>query len=68
MKLKVLIEPGEDGGFIAEVPALPGCRSQGGTREQVRENIREAIQGWLEAEQDKMDRVIAPQQVELLEV
>jgi predicted RNase H-like HicB family nuclease len=68
MKLKVLIEPGDDGGFIAEVPALPGCRSQGRTRDEVLVNLREAIQGWLEVEQDKTDRAVSPQQVELLEV
>ena len=53
MQLKVIIEPGEDRGFIAHVPALRGCRSQGATRQQALDNIREAIQVWLEVEQDK---------------
>ena len=53
MTLKVVIEPGEDRGFVAHVPALRGCWTQGATREEVLANIREAIQGWLEAQQDK---------------
>jgi predicted RNase H-like HicB family nuclease len=55
MKLKVIIEPGEDGGFIAEVPALRGCRTQGKTRDETIANVREAIQAWLEAEQNKSE-------------
>jgi predicted RNase H-like HicB family nuclease len=37
----------DEGGFWAEVPALPGCVSQGETVEEVRANVREAIEGWL---------------------
>lgn len=51
--VKVLIYPGEDGYVIAECPALPGCVSQGGTREEALANIREAIEGWLEVQQDR---------------
>ncbi len=40
---KVLIFQDEDGYFVAEVPSLPGCISQGETRDQVIENIKEAI-------------------------
>jgi predicted RNase H-like HicB family nuclease len=68
MTLKVIIEPGEDSGFIAHVPALRGCWSQGATREDVLVNVREAIEGWLEAEQDKSERPSAPADVELLSV
>jgi len=50
MILKAIIHPAEEGGFWAEVPALPGCFSQGETIEEVRANIREAIEGWLMAE------------------
>ena len=56
MTLKVLLEPGEDFGFVARVPALRGCVSQGLTREEALHNVREAIEGWLEAEQDKVQR------------
>lgn len=46
--LKIVIEPGEDSGFIARVPSLRGCWSQGNTRDEALANIREAIIGWLE--------------------
>jgi predicted RNase H-like HicB family nuclease len=55
MTLKVVIGPGEDRGFIAHVPALKGCWSQGNTRAETLTNIREAIEAWLEAEQDKSE-------------
>ncbi len=48
MKLHVLVEQDEEGFYVAEVPALPGCLSQGETREEALENIREAVEGWLE--------------------
>lgn len=55
MDIKVVIEVGEDGGYIAHVPALRGCWSQGPTRDVAMRNIREAIEVWLETEQDKME-------------
>jgi predicted RNase H-like HicB family nuclease len=68
MTLKVIIEPGEDGWLIAEVPALPGCCTQGRSREEVIANIREAIDGWLDAEQAKIEPTTAGQDVELVTV
>jgi predicted RNase H-like HicB family nuclease len=50
MTLKVLIHKAEEGGYWAEVPALPGCVSQGETVDDLRVNIHEAIEGWLLAE------------------
>ncbi|HEV3255664.1 MAG TPA: type II toxin-antitoxin system HicB family antitoxin [Gemmataceae bacterium] len=47
MKVKVLIHPDETGGFWAEVPAVPGCVSEGDTLEQVKKNIAEALEGML---------------------
>ena len=47
MKLKILVHAAEEGGYWAEVPALPGCFSQGETLEEVRANIRAAAEGWL---------------------
>ena len=47
-KYAVVIHEDPDGGFWAEVPALPGCYSQGETMNEVMENIREAIAGVLE--------------------
>jgi len=49
MRYRILIEQDEDGVFVAEVPSLPGCVSQGQTRKQVIENIKEAITGYIES-------------------
>jgi len=49
MKYRALIEQDEDGMFVAEVPALPGCISQGRTREESLQNIQEAIAAYLES-------------------
>ena len=68
MKLKVVIEPGEQSGFVVHLPALPGCWSQGTTREEALANVREAAEGWLEAQQDKYDRENPPSQVELITI
>lgn len=46
---QVILYPGEDGYWIAEVPSLPGCISQGKTRDEALTNIREAIQGYVAA-------------------
>jgi predicted RNase H-like HicB family nuclease len=48
MKLNVILEPSEDGGYTVNVPSLPGCISQGETREEALGNIREAIELYLE--------------------
>lgn len=49
MKYRVVIQPDEDGMFVAEVPSLPGCISQGKTRNEALKNIHEAIEGYLES-------------------
>ncbi len=49
MTVKAIVHPAEEGGFWAEVPAMPGCVTQGETLDEVRDNLREAIEGWLEA-------------------
>ena len=48
MNIKVIVEPGEDGYFVAHVPSLKSCWSQGKTREEALQNIREAIDLYLE--------------------
>ena len=53
MKLKVIIEKDESGYYVAEVPALPGCVSQGRTIAEAKMNIKEAIVGWLKVMNDK---------------
>lgn len=47
MKVTVVIHDAEEGGYWAEVPALPGCASQGDTMDELLVNLREAIAGWL---------------------
>nr|HDM59516.1 type II toxin-antitoxin system HicB family antitoxin [Bacillota bacterium] len=52
---QVVIYPGEIGYFVAECPSLPGCISQGKTREEAIKNIKEAIEGYIVAlEEDDM--------------
>ena len=46
---EVIIYPGEDGYWVAECPSLPGCISQGKTREEAVANIKEAIEGYVAA-------------------
>jgi predicted RNase H-like HicB family nuclease len=52
MKLRVVLEPSDEGGFTAYVPALPGCVSEGDTREEALANIREAIELYIEPVED----------------
>ncbi len=53
MKLHVVIEKDESGYFVAEVPALPGCFSQGKTHEEALTSIKESIEGWFEVMKSK---------------
>lgn len=55
MKLKAVIHEADEGGFWAEVPALPGCVTQGETIEELKKNILEAIEGWLLAAEPESD-------------
>lgn len=50
--MTAIVRPEEEGGFSAEVPALPGCFTEGETLEELRDNLREAADGWLKAHQD----------------
>jgi predicted RNase H-like HicB family nuclease len=52
MKLKVILEKSEEGGYTVFVPSLPGCISEGDSREQAIENIRQAIELYLEPAAD----------------
>jgi len=54
VKLQVVLEPSEEGGFTASVPSLPGCISEGDTREDALRNIREAIELYLEPVDDDL--------------
>jgi predicted RNase H-like HicB family nuclease len=56
MRQVILYPDPEDGGWVAEVPSLPGCISQGDTREEALENVRDAIDTWIDgAKQTGMD-------------
>lgn len=55
MKFKVIIEEDkEDGGYVVSVPSLPGCHSQGDTIEEALENIKEAIELYLEPDEEEI--------------
>ncbi|MEM8504276.1 MAG: type II toxin-antitoxin system HicB family antitoxin [Cyanobacteria bacterium P01_D01_bin.1] len=63
MKIKAVIHPAEEGGYWAEVPALPGCITEGETMEEVVANLQDAIAGWLEVANNRQtpqsnDRVV----------
>ena len=53
MKLKVVVHESEDSGFWAEVPAIPGCATQGDTFEELLANLYEAVEGCLSVEVDQ---------------
>jgi len=50
MRIRVVVHEAEEGGYWAEVPAIPGCASQGDTLEELMENVREAVEGCLSVE------------------
>jgi predicted RNase H-like HicB family nuclease len=68
MKYRALIEQDEDGVFVAEVPSLPGCISQGQTRAEATENIKEAIALYIESLAAHNEAVPLPITEELIEV
>lgn len=67
MKRKVILYPGEDGHIVAEVPSLPGCISQGKTRDEALANIQEAIGLHIEVLQERGEKV-PDDNVEMVEV
>ena len=59
MKIKVILEPAEEGGYTAYVPSLPGCISEGDTKQEALANIREAIELYLEyTEKDEGKEIV----------
>lgn len=62
MTLQVIVHRVDSGGFWAEVPALPGCATQGDTMEELMDNVREAVNGWLDVKAD------APADGQVLEI
>jgi predicted RNase H-like HicB family nuclease len=59
MKFRTIIELDEDGNYVVQCPSLPGCISEGKTREEALENIKDAIRGYL-ASLKKHDEPIPP--------
>jgi len=53
VKIEVIVHEAEEGGYWAEVPAIPGCATQGKTMEELRANAREAIEGCLSLAADQ---------------
>jgi predicted RNase H-like HicB family nuclease len=68
LKFHVKIEPDADGVFVAEVPALPGCLSQGRTRTEAIENIKEAVAAYLESQNAHSEPIPPPISEEIVEV
>ena len=65
MKLRVVLEPSEEGGYTVYVPSLPGCISEGDTKEEALENIREAIDLYLEVVEDDLVLSEKAEQIEI---
>ncbi|MBE2228544.1 MAG: type II toxin-antitoxin system HicB family antitoxin [Ignavibacteria bacterium] len=68
MKYRITIEQDEDGVFVADVPSLPGCISQGKTRDEAIVNIREAIEVYLESLKKRNEPVPPPITEEIVEI
>ena len=49
MRFRIIVEQDEDGAFVAECPSLPGCVSEGRTRQEALRNIKDAVKGYLES-------------------
>ena len=56
MKIKVVVHEAEEGGYWAEVPAIPGCATQGETLEELMKNVQEAVEGCLSVEVEEPGR------------
>jgi len=66
MKIKVYIEPSEEGGYTVIVPSLPGCISEGETKEDAIKNIKEAIDLYLEPVDDDIVSIANAEEYELV--
>lgn len=55
MKIKVIVHEAEEGGYWAEVPAIPGCATQGDTSEELLQNLYEAIEGCLSVDVESVE-------------
>jgi len=65
MKIKVYLEPSDEGGYTVIVPSLPGCISEGETKEEAIKNIKEAIELYLEPVEDDFLAISNAEEFEL---
>jgi len=65
MKFHAIVHKAEEGGFWAEVPCIPGCATQGETMEELRSNLREAIEGCLSVPVEEPSMETEDQVIEL---
>lgn len=68
MKFRIIIEQDEDDMFVVECPSLPGCISQGKTRKEALENIKDAIQGYIESLKKHNEAIPPSIEEEVIEV
>ncbi|MEW6104680.1 MAG: type II toxin-antitoxin system HicB family antitoxin [bacterium] len=68
MRWRILIEQDEDGMFVAECPSLPGCISQGRTRNEAILNIQDAIKGYIESLKKHNEAIPFPIEEEMVEI
>ncbi len=68
MRYRILIEQDEDGMFVVECPTLPGCVSQGKTRNEALENIKDAIKGYLDSLMKHNEPIPPTIQEEIVEI
>jgi predicted RNase H-like HicB family nuclease len=62
LKIKVIVHEAEEGGYWADVPAIPGCATQGETVEELMKNVQEAVEGCLSSRRDRdLDRRGGPE-------
>jgi predicted RNase H-like HicB family nuclease len=68
MKFRIIVETDEDGVFVATVPSLPGCVSQGATRDEALRNVREAIEGYVESLRERSEPIPPSIHEEIIDV
>jgi predicted RNase H-like HicB family nuclease len=68
MKFKVILEEAEEGGYVFYVPSLPGCVSQSESKEEAVENIKEAIEVYLDIDDAQIEAEIENKKAEVIEV
>lgn len=68
MKYRILIKQDEDGAFIAECPSLPGCISQGKSRKEALENIKDAMQGYIDSLKEHKESIPPSIEEEMVEL